>query len=326
MRGFTLIEILLVVGIIALLIGILVPVIGTVRESAQRTTDSGQLRAIAQGFAGWAGQNNARYPLPSQIDVSNTTIAETDFDESFQKDTTGAIFSVLLFNDFVATEILISPVETNGQIREDGDFNLDGPDGAANAQFGLWDPDFRGTPGDVSISSDGISDPAGTGNLSYAHLPPFGPRIDNWTSTAGSDSAFLANRGQVYADSQWDGTNVTFQLNRNDVDPTESNTLEFFTPNKEWAGHIAYNDASVEFNRNPAARGLATFENEGTVVNKDNVFMNEQPDAVGRPRDQIGQGANAYLRGYTNIAENGPDREDATAEVFDQVSGYQGGD
>ena len=60
--GFTIIELLVVVSIIALLIGILLPALGRARDSALQTTSLSNLRQISAGLAAYAGDWNDRQP------------------------------------------------------------------------------------------------------------------------------------------------------------------------------------------------------------------------------------------------------------------------
>jgi prepilin-type N-terminal cleavage/methylation domain-containing protein/prepilin-type processing-associated H-X9-DG protein len=61
-NGFTLVELLVVIGIIGLLISILLPVMGKVRESSRRTACQAQLRDIGNQFQMYLNENKQRLP------------------------------------------------------------------------------------------------------------------------------------------------------------------------------------------------------------------------------------------------------------------------
>jgi prepilin-type N-terminal cleavage/methylation domain-containing protein len=62
-RAFTLVELLLTIGIIALLISILLPVLSKARESARRTACLSNLRQVHASFHLYALSNNDQVPL-----------------------------------------------------------------------------------------------------------------------------------------------------------------------------------------------------------------------------------------------------------------------
>src|SRR5687767_6368757 len=60
--GFSLIELLVVVGIIAILIAILLPTLGVARASAKRTACLSNLRQIGIAIQGYANHNDGKIP------------------------------------------------------------------------------------------------------------------------------------------------------------------------------------------------------------------------------------------------------------------------
>lgn len=292
--GFTLIELLVVIAIIALLIGILLPALGKARKAAQQLKDQTQIRSILTSMAVFASNNKDTYPLPSRIDKANNTIIEPGAGP-VGKDTTRNIFSILVFDGSIPTEMAIGTTEPNGQFEQYKEYQLANPTGAAIPELALWDPKFSANPLDAT-SSDAVADQNQSGNFSYAHTIPFGKRKALWANTFGATEAAIGNRGPVYtgggASQPW--TLVTGPLGE------QSNTLLTHGSRSKWEGLVGFNDAHVSFeNEADPEKLIFTFTDlqDDEKTQPDNIFVSEddRDRTIASDNEQLNQ-RNAFLR------------------------------
>ena len=311
-RGFTLVELLVVISIIALLIGLLLPALSKVRKNAQQLKCGTNVRGIHQGLVNWAQGDNESYPIPSVLDRANFTEAAANPGQA-SKDRTGNIWSLLIFSETLSPEIFVSPAEIDPDIRqpvlldsrEDSEFNYAFPETAENPAKALYDPQYRGSKLDVQDNNSGVTGDI-YGHNSYAHIPVAGASLENWsTVTALGNIAVIGNRGPVYVPAQGGspitaGPSEEWRLatgNQAGGVGENSQTLLIHGSRSSWAGNVGDNDGSVSFENEPnpsSLRGLRDTApaaiGEPQPIFNDNVFVFENTSVA------PGLRKNAYLR------------------------------
>lgn len=298
-KGFTLVELLVVISIIALLISILLPALSKANRTGKQVKCSAQVRQIHTGLVSWSQSDKERYPSAQRLDRENRTEANTAWEGTApiaSKNRTGNLFSILIYYKNISPEILVSPAEVRREINvvNPAHYKFKNPLGTAG-QFkdALYDPTFRGTIRDYLVASHatfmgrtpqddsqlGDMTRQGYANMSYAHTMPGFARYDHWsTINASPRRAILGNRGPVYSTASEPAGGPDAWTLVNDARGVSSPTLQIHGGKDTWEGNICYNDGHVNYETspNPPEVTIRLFnQTSSTPAQRDNLFVDE---------------------------------------------------
>ncbi len=318
-RAFSFVDMLVVLLVLGLVVAILLPAVGRRTHCGRDVKDSTQVKNILVAMTTWAQSNKGQYPRPSRLDPNNATIAEppgsgASSEKQFQKDTTGNILSILIWNGQITPEMSVSPAEASSMVKADDEYKNSRPKAAADPGNAQWDPGFAGTPLDAIVGRK-----QAVSNNSYAHAMLVGARGARWSSTFKADEAIFGNRGPTYQGIDEADAAVRpkagWSLNPEGQKPgpgVGSNTLLVHGGRATWEGNIGYNDNHVTFETKPDPDGL-TYQLANAASPQriaDNLFVDESDDASGasdRPAAQSGvdrfqRNMNQYLRPIAQVS------------------------
>lgn len=255
--GFTLVELLVVVAIIALLIGLLLPALSKAQRTAKTLQDASNLASIHKGFLTWANQDpKGRLPLPGliqRLQVIGVGYVPGQGEEDQTRNSTAFLYSSMIAKTFIDPQVVISPVENNPIVRAYAEYNYTSYNPSATVPT-FWDPGFQ-----ANIQSTNNGAATSVCHTSYAHLALVGDRKKfYWSNKSDGTRPMLSNRGPYKGKTS--GPNYQ-----------KCYALQFHAPDDTWEGNVAYGDNHTALELSPIP-DTVQYECGAINLKKDNIF------------------------------------------------------
>ena len=273
-RGFTLVELLVVIAIIALLIGLLLPALAKAQATAKSAKDLQQMTEVVKSLITSSNDDSRqRFLTPGRVDrlpLQQIGEVQGSGQEDVTQNNTRSLYAALIAREYFKPELLYGPTEVNDVVRidEDYDFTAYQP-----GQDQYWDPNFK----------DQINYPSGSGecNTSFSHLILAGERVkSSWKQVSdGRSKPVVSTRGTK--DGQLSGDEFT-----------KSPTLLLHGSDKEWAGNMVFSDGRGVKVTSPFPDNV-DYECGSITLRKDNIF--DDDFACGAPGNNTTRAGDTWL-------------------------------